>query len=173
MNSNGYPFEFAGVDSTKTDIYQQDALIYRFKSLKSHHHYVVRIERYIKNLHCVKFFDETDDVVAGRFSKLSATFEPRTIFRTVVEIALDVFRKNRKASFMYIGAADKKDLKDQPTRRYRVYKLYLSDFDLHEWFEPADFENSSMYVLANKEAMPSTEERLDFLREIRGFVGLY
>ena len=74
---------------------------------------------------------------------------------------------------MYIGAADKKDLKDQPTRRYRVYKLYLSDFDLHEWFEPADFENNSMYVLANKEAMPSTEERLDFLREIRGFVGLY
>ena len=48
----------------------------------------------------------------------------------------------------------------------------MADFDLHDWFEPADFEEYSMYVLVNREAMPTIEERLVFLRQIRDFVGI-
>lgn len=172
MNGVGYPFKFVGVDASESDNYQNDSLIYSFESEKSHHQYVVRIERYINNLHCVKFFDDTTDVKTGKFSLLTSTYEPRAIFRTVVEICLDVLRNNRKASFMYIGAADKKDTKDQPTRRYRVYKQYLADFDLHDWFEPADFEEYSMCVLTNLEAMPTFEERMRFLQQIREFAGI-
>lgn len=94
------------------------------------------------------------------------------IFRTVVEIALSVLRDNREASFMYIGAADMKDNRNKPTRRYRVYKQYMADFDLHDWFEPADFEDYSMYVLVNRESMPTIDERLIFLRQVRDFVGI-
>lgn len=169
MNENGYPFELIGIDTTKRDSYQKDTLIYRFVSTKSGHQYVVHIERYIHNLHCVKFYDDTTDDGTGKFSKLSNTYEPRMIFRTIVEIALDVLRNNRKASFMYIGAADRKDRMAQPTRRYRVYKLYLADFDLHEWFEPADFEEYSMGVLTNREAMPTLDERMEFLSKILSF----
>lgn len=169
MNEKGYPFQLLSVDSSKGDEFQIDTLVYSFKSTKSHHQYIVHIERYQYNLHCVKFFDNTTHDGTGKFSHLSSTYEPRKIFRTVVEIALEVLRNNRKASFMYIGAADKKDKLSQPTRRYRVYKQYMSDFDLLEWFEPADFEDYSMYVLVNREAMPTHEERLDFLNQIRTF----
>lgn len=171
MTESAYPFEFVGVDADKADEYQIDTLIYRFWSTKSGHQYVVHIERYLRDLHCVKFFDNTTDDDTGKFSHLSSTYEPRTIFRTVVEIALDVLRKNRKASFMYIGAADERDRQDQPTRRYRVYKQYMTYFDLHEWFEPTDFEEYSMYVLTNLMAMPTYEERMDFLQQIRKFAG--
>lgn len=169
--SNGiYPFWLVGTDTSKSDDYQKDTLVYHFVSSKSGHRYVVHIERYQDDLHCVKFFDDTTDDRSGRFSHLTSTYEPRIIFRTVVEIALDVLRHNRKASFMYIGAADQKDKRSQPTRRYRVYKLYLSDFDLHEWFEPADFEEYFMYVLTNRTAMPTLEERMAFLKKIHEFV---
>jgi len=172
MSDNGYPFEMVTLEATKNDAYQIDTLVYRFISQKSHHTYFVHIERYRHNLHCVKFFDGTTDDGIGKFSQLTSTYEPRMIFRTVVEIALSVLRVNRKASFMYIGAADKKDNINKPTRRYRVYKQYMADFDLHDWFEPADFEDYSMYVLVNREAMPTIEERIVFLRQIRDFIGI-
>lgn len=172
MTEQGYHFEFVGVDTHASDEYQKDSLVYRFESLKSHHHYMVRIERYVKDLHCVKFFDETTDEGKGDFSHLSSTYEPRAIFRTVVNIALEVFRNNPKASFMYIGAADKKDGKNKPTRRYRVYQMYMMDYDIHDWFEPADFVSHSMSLLINKTAMPTEEERLRFMRRIAAFAGI-
>ena len=131
-----------------------------------------RIERYVNELHCVKFFDETTDTSKSDFSHLSATYEPRTIFRTIVNIVLDVFKKNPSASIMYIGAADKKDNKDRPTRRYRVYQMYLMDYDIHDWFEPADFVNHSMSLLVNLAAMPTEEERRAFRQQVIDFLGL-
>jgi len=101
-----------------------------------------------------------------------STFEPRAIFRTVVDIALEVFRNNPKASFMYIGAADKKDSKNKPTRRYRVYQMYMMDYDIHDWFEPADFVSHSMTLLINKAAMPTEEERLMFMQRVACFAGI-
>ena len=172
MIESGYRFEFVGIDTSKSDEYQLDTLVFQFESEKSHHQYVVRIERYVSGLHCVKFFDNSNDDGTGKFSNLSATYEPRKIFRTVVDIALDVFRHDRKASFMYVGAADNKDEGRQPTRRYRVYKLFISDYDLHEWVEPADFEEHSMYVLTNIEAMPDAQSRKEFLNRISEFAGI-
>ena len=170
MNECGYAFRLVGIDTNKSDDFQKDTLVYSFESLKSGHNYIVHVERYQYNLHCVKFFDNTTHDGTGKFSQLSLTYEPRMIFRTIVEIALDVLRKNRRASFMYIGAADQKDKRTLPTRRYRVYKQYMADFDLHEWFEPADFEEYSMCVLVNREAMPTLDERMTFLNRILNFV---
>ena len=132
MNEAGYAFSFKGIDTHCADEYQKDALLYSFESEKLHHTYTVRIERYVNGLHCIKFFDESDSQGTGCFSHLSSTYEPRRIFRTIVDVALDVLRKNNSASFLFIGAADGKDVYGLPTRRYRVYKLYLSDFDLRD-----------------------------------------
>lgn len=172
MNDAGYAFSFKGVDTHCSDEYQKDALVYAFESGKSHHTYTVRIERYINGLHCVKFFDTTDSQSTGDFSHLSFTFEPRKIFRTIVDIVLEVLRENELASFLFIGASDGRDIKGTPTRRYRVYKLYLSDFDLREWFERADYERYSMYVLVNLKAMPASEERQLFRQQIEDFAGI-
>lgn len=173
MTDAGYPYTFVGIDTQCADEYQNDALVYRFESEKSRHSYTVRIERYANGLHCVKFFDDTTSQSTGNFSHLTFTFEPRRIFRTIVDIALDVLRNNSHASFLFIGAADGKDITGAPTRRYRIYKQYLSDFDLRDWFERADYEKSSMYVLVNLKAMPTKDERHLFRSQIEDFVGLY
>lgn len=110
MSEDYYDFEYLGFESNDSDEYQKGAFLCRFVSQRSHHRYLVRVELYINNLHCIKFYDESDGNF-GDFSRITATFEPRRIFRTVANIGFEVFRKNRSASFMYIGAADYRDLR--------------------------------------------------------------
>jgi len=172
MSVQSYPFQFVGIDSHTTDALQKDTLIYQFASSKSCHQYIVRIERYVHDLHCVKFLDATNDKSSGRFSYLSATYEPRTIFHTIFNIALDVLRNNRRASFLFIGAADNRDIIGKPTRRYRVYRLFLAEFDLDSIFEQSDYEAVSMSLLVNLSAMPTLKDRQVFRSEVCIFAGI-
>ena len=107
LTDSFYPFEFVGVSKTGADKYQQDTLIYRFRSLKSSHEYEVHVERYVEHLCCIKFFDTSSTHGFGRFSRLSDTFEPRTIFRTVADIARDALNTSVRAELperqTYIG----------------------------------------------------------------------
>ena len=43
---------------------------------------------------------------------------------------------------------------------------------MREWFERADYEKSSMYVLVNLKAMPTPEERHAFRRKIEEIAGI-
>ena len=88
MKQTGYPFQYVGSNTIGADKYLQETLIYAFLSEKSGHRYQVHMERYVNHLYCIKFFDVTVDIHTGKFSHLTGTYEPRTIFRTVAEIAL-------------------------------------------------------------------------------------
>lgn len=46
--SDGYPFIFQMIDKSESDEYLTQTLQYRFKSEKSHHAYIVRVECYQK-----------------------------------------------------------------------------------------------------------------------------
>lgn len=149
-----YSFEFLGVDKKGTDEYLKDTLVYRFESEKSRHRYVVRIERYVEHLHCIKFYDDTYTDGYGKFSILSGTFEPRRIFRTVASIALDSLRRDPDASFFFIGAADERDVPGNSTKRYQVYRLFAMNTTLiPEFFEHYEVESHSLYLLANSRAV--------------------
>ena len=56
--SEGYPFVFQMIDRDSADEWLIETLQYRFKSAKSHHSYIVRVERYQEHAYCVKFFDK-------------------------------------------------------------------------------------------------------------------
>ena len=154
LTDSSYPFEFIGISKTGADKYQLDTLIYRFRSSKSFHEYEVHVERYVESLCCVKFFDTSSIHGIGRFSQLSDTFEPRTIFRTVANIALDVHSRYPLSSFCFIGAADNRDSPDgAQTRRYRVYKAYIRRLAIEELFELVFFDQQSFVLLANRKAV--------------------
>ena len=71
LMSDGYPFIFQMIDKSESDEYLIQTLQYRFKSDKSHHAYIVRVECYKKHAYCVKFFDK-----ANINSKKSLVFVP-------------------------------------------------------------------------------------------------
>lgn len=154
MTQTGYPFEFLGSNKVGADKYLLETLVYVFRSEKSGHRYQVNIERYAEHLCGVKFFDLTTDIRIGKFSNLSATFEPRTIFRTVADIAADVCRRDPDASFFFIGAANSRDRSSVSTRRYRVYMAFVNDLNLSDRFRIIELKDQSMCVLINRKAVP-------------------
>ena len=92
--TDGYPFVFSMNDFTDTDEELICTLQDRFKSLKSNHTYIVRVEQYIHHVYCLKFFDKAMSNSRDKFSLRTATFEPRTIFYTLYHILLDVLKKD-------------------------------------------------------------------------------
>lgn len=149
-----YPFEFIGISRDDADEFQQDTLIYRFHSEKSGHRYEVHVERYVEHLSCVKFFDTTAMHGLGKYSQLSNTFEPRTIFRTITEVTLDALKRDPLSSFCFIGAADSRDdSSGVNTRRYRVYQTYVRNLDIDDLFESVFIDKHSLALLINRKAV--------------------
>ena len=168
MNQTGYPFNFVGIDTTGRDDYLQDVLVYTFMSEKSGHRYQVNIERYIEHISCVKFFDRNTNLATGRFSQLSGTYEPRTIMRTVANIAFDALKRDPATSFCFVGAADEKDTPKRATRRFRVYMQFVKDLGVEELFWPFAAKRYSMCVLVNRKAV---SDRNEYIKTILTFIG--
>ena len=148
--TDGYPFVFSMNDFTDTDEDLICTLQYRFKSLKSNHTYIVRVEQYIHHVYCLKFFDKAMSNSRDKFSLRTATFEPRTIFYTLYHILLDVLKKDSNASFFFIGAEDEFDTIGKSTRRYNVYKRFVLSSISDKQFEHYRVNELSLYMLINK-----------------------
>lgn len=67
----GYPFIFQMNDRSYSDQLLEYVLQYRFKSSKSNHTYIVRIEKYIEHTYCVKFFDKANMLSKNLFVPFS------------------------------------------------------------------------------------------------------
>lgn len=167
MMQDGYPFQFVGTNTVGADKYLQETLVYAFKSEKSGHQYQVNIERYVEHLCGVKFYDQTIDIRTGKFSRLSGTYEPRTIFRSVADIALDAYRRDPLSSFFFIGAADSRDRESATTRRFRIYTAYVNDLNLTHLFRVIELKDQSMIVLLNRKAVPDMEA---YMQRILDFI---
>lgn len=146
----GYPFVFQMIDRSGIDDLLIETLQYRFKSTKSHHTYIVRVERYQEHAYCLKFFDKANMNSRLKFSLRTNTFEPRTIFYTLFHIMLDVLKRDNKASFFFVGAEDENDELGKATRRFRVYKRFTTSIVSERLFEHYAIENESLYILVNK-----------------------
>ena len=165
MSQTSYPFQFVGINTVGADKYLQDTLVYVFQSEKSGHRYEVNIERYANRLCGVKFFDQTTDIRTGKFSQLSGTYEPRTILRTVAEIALDAYRRDPLSSFFFVGAADSRDRSSATTRRHRVYATFVHNLGLDAIFRTIELKDVSMSVLVNRKAVPDVDAYIQSILE--------
>ena len=58
--TDGYPFIFQMNDKSEKTPLLEYVLQYRFKSTKSNHTYIVRVERYLEHSYCLKFFDKAN-----------------------------------------------------------------------------------------------------------------
>ena len=154
----GYPFIFQMIDREGADDVLVETLQYRFKSAKSHHSYIVRVERYKEHAYCLKFFDKANMNSKLKFSLRTNTFEPRTIFYTLFHIMLDVLKKDAKASFFFVGAEDENDELGKATRRFRVYKTFTSSVVSDRLFEHYSIETESLYILINKSCNSDCDE---------------
>ena len=159
--TKGYPFIFVMNDKSVSNGILEYAMQYRFKSTKSNHTYIVRVEKYIEHTYCIKFFDKANIHSDNKFSLRTSTYEPRTIFYTLVHIMMDVYQKDPKASFFFIGAEDEKDELGEATRRYRIYRSFVSDVLSSRIFKHHRNNELSLYILVNREAVADERQYVE------------
>lgn len=167
LMSDGYPFIFQMIDKSESDEYLIQTLQYRFKSDKSHHAYIVRVESYKKHAYCVKFFDKANINSKNKFSIRSNTFEARTILYTMFHIMLDVLKRDEKASFFFIGAEDEKDQDGMVSRRFRLYRRFVLSTVSDDKFEHFRRNDLSLYILVNKETEQIKRSRHNVVYNLR------
>lgn len=148
---DGYPFIFQMNDYAGADELLQYTVQYRFKSLKSNRTYIVRAERYVEHAYCVKFFDKANMLSDKKFSLRTGTFEPRRILMTVFNIMLDIYKRDPKASFFFVGETDEKDKVGRETRRFRIYYKFTSSTVSEAHFLHYRYPDLSLYVLVNQQ----------------------
>ena len=159
--TEGYPFIFQMNDKAGRDDKLEYTLQYRFKSARSNHTYIVRVERYIGHSYCLKFFDKANMLSDNKFSLRTGTFEPRTIFYTLFNIMLDVLKKDPMASFFFIGANDERDEPGVATRRFRVYVKFVLSTVGDNVFKHFRVNNLSLYILVNKASVADIDAYVD------------
>ena len=147
---DGYPFIFQMNDYSYSDNMLEYVMQYRFRSAKSNHTYIVRVEKYVEHTYCVKFFDKANMLSKNKFSLRSSTFEPRKIVSTVLNVMLEVYRQDNKASFFFIGAEDEKDVPGRSTRRFNFYADFVLSVISNRLFEHYRNDILSLYILVNK-----------------------
>ena len=167
LMSDGYPFIFQMIDKSESDEYLIQTLQYRFKSDKSHHAYIVRVECYKKHAYCVKFFDKANINSKNKFSLRSNTFEARTILYTMFHIMLDVLKRDERASFFFIGAEDEKDQDGMVSRRFRLYRRFVLSTVSDDKFEHFRRNDLSLYILVNKETEQIKRSRHNVVYNLR------
>ena len=71
---------------------------------------------------------------------------------------LDVLKRDSSASFFFIGAEGERDVSGMVSRRFRVYRRFVSSVISDEEFEHYRRNDLSLYMLINKQSVKDTSE---------------
>lgn len=153
---DGYPFVFLMNDYSDHSNGMKYCMQYHFRSTKSNHTYIVRLEKYEQNAYCVKFYDKAVSDSKNKYSLRNNTFEPRTILYTIINIMMDVHAKDPKASFFFVGAEDERDEGAVSTRRYSLYRKFTASAIGNMVFDHFRVNRLSLYILVNKTYVSDT-----------------
>ena len=69
---------------------------------------------------------------------------------------LDVLKRDSLASFFFIGAEDERDTSGMVSRRFRIYRRFVSSVVSDETFEHYRRNDLSLYILINKNSAHDT-----------------
>lgn len=134
--------------------------VYHFKSLKSKLWYIVRVECYKQHVYAVKFYPKKYESSPNKYRLLTNTFEPRRIVNTCINILLDTYSNDSRASFGFIGANDLGE-STYKTRRYRFYATLIASYFDDKKFVHVENVQKSAYLLINKNEMEQNPKILN------------
>lgn len=125
--------------------------IYRFKSKKTNHTYIVNVEIYSYEVYVIKFFLKNHRNSEHKYSLLTGHNEPRRIVNTCINIMLDIYDKFNTASFGFIGAPTFLiETCTCNTKRYTFYSNIVATYFSKENFKHFASDSISGYLLLNK-----------------------
>jgi hypothetical protein len=150
MFEKGYPFRLATKQFVQHEYPLIEKLIYTFKTDKSRK-YIVDIHRYEYRVYVIKFHAKSHSNSKEKYNFVLNDFDISRVLKTVLNIALEIFKNDPMASFAFVGARKA----DEPsnaskTQRFRVYKRVSEYFLGNVTFQHTYEERSNCYLVVNK-----------------------
>jgi hypothetical protein len=149
-----YQYQLVGSQSSYT-VGRKHVLhlsIYRFKTDKFK--YLVEVETYADDIYILKFYNRKDKENKNRYNLLTKEGKCSRIIGTCFSIFLDIYKKNNRASFGFIGAytldpkTGKTEGKDN-TKRYRIYTKAMINYFGTKTYTYFDDPSQSFYIAVN------------------------
>ena len=164
MLSDAYPFSYLQREYPDDNglIYVD---LYHFKSAKSNLWYIVRVECYECHIYGVKFYQKNHRLSKDKYRLMSNTFEPRRIINTCINIMLEIYKNDPKASFGFIGSNSINE-SIKYTKRFRFYSRIAATYFSNETFTHKENIDKSTYMLINQSSLKENPNLID---EIESF----
>lgn len=163
MIQPSYPYHFIQKDKGDGVVLLSTSL-YRFKSEKSHIAYIVLVEHYKFNVYAVKFYPKNNSQSKNKYRILTHTFEPRRIINTCVNIMLEIYAQNSKASFGFVGANSIGE-DSCCTKRYRFYANMMATYFTGNFFYHKENPEKSAYMMVNLSQLAENEQLIEEIEE--------
>lgn len=166
---SAYPYRFV-MNELSHDEYIIRTSIYTFRSTKSNLVYLVRVEDYKMDIYIIKFYLKSNQNSPLKYNLLTNTFEPRRIIDTCISILMEIFRKDPRASFGFIGA-NRIGENEANTKRYNVYKKIVTTYMGAETFYHHYNIDKSAYILINKDKLKEIPTLIQDIEQF--FIDIY
>ncbi len=132
FNKANYPYWYV---TTTKDVEGSPILLYSFRSSRCRARYMVRVECHPHGFYGVKFYLKDHELSPHKYNILTGLNEPRFIVKTIICIMLDIYERNPRASFGFLGAetlVEKETAQatgiDVMTKRMRFYRRMLNTY---------------------------------------------
>lgn len=144
-----YPYRFVQSFKVENEGRLQSKRLYTFKSVKSNQWYWVWVELYDYHVYAIKFHLKSLRFSPHKYNLLTNTYEPRKIVHTCINIMLEVYQQDDRASFGFIGSnLVEEDINN--TKRFRFYRRIMATYFSEKHFIHLENEKKSTYLMLNK-----------------------
>lgn len=130
--------------------------IYRFET-RFGRVYFIEVECYLHHLYVAKFYLRIHKNLKNRYKLIINDGDGFRILSTCIKLALEIYSRDSKASFGYIGES-KEDENSFNTQRYRVYSALSIRYFSPKKYDHFKDEKNSVYFLLNKSNAPINED---------------
>lgn len=126
--------------------------------------YVVDVEVYCHNLYAIKFYVKKHAQSPYKFCEMTGRRCARSIIHTCIQIGIDLWEKDRLASFCFIGAPTIDEYKSagyNNTKRFRAYGRSARFLLSPDTFDHKEEVGRSSYFLINKKHKETRPQLMD------------
>lgn len=177
MNYYNFSFIHRAYDYEEKSYY----LLYKFKSTILNQIYLVSFYEYPQNVYIAKFYLKSERFSSTKYS--NTTFRKFNylslhdsdyiknflfVMNTILQIAITISFNDRLASFGFLGSHKETEMYKinsdktfKNTKRYLVYKKYVSRYFNPSEFEHIDSETSSIYIVVNRRNVNLTKDFIE------------
>lgn len=149
-------------------------------------HYIIEVEKHSDSIFIIKFSQKNHRNSENRYSLLNTKrfLESHnsngaknflTLLNTIIKIALDIYKKDNKACFGFIGSATLAEMNPNntsikynkklnidgtvsETKRYNIYSIFIKRYFSPFTFQHIEIPTSSSYLLKSKENLKVTDK---------------